>query len=201
MARGERVITDILEPDSDGRSWHMVEVKSSASVKDYHLEDAAIQYYVATNGSDANNGTSLATPFLTIQKCATIALAGDTCNIRAGIYRETVTVPRSGSSGSPIRRQTTRVATASPNPTTSSPASTEPTPSGTVFYVVEQGRRHGLVPIARHVHGEVPRQHPRQIRAHVRVVIDDQNARTCPRARRARAARSGRRRPPRWCGS
>ena len=48
MARGERVITDILEPDSDGRSWHMVEVKSSASVKDYHLEDAAIQYYVAT---------------------------------------------------------------------------------------------------------------------------------------------------------
>lgn len=47
-ARGERVIADILEPASDGRSWHMVEVKSSGSVKDYHLEDAAIQYYVAT---------------------------------------------------------------------------------------------------------------------------------------------------------
>jgi hypothetical protein len=46
--RGERVIADILEPASDGRSWHMVEVKSSTSVKDYYLDDAAIQYHVTT---------------------------------------------------------------------------------------------------------------------------------------------------------
>ncbi|MBX3085093.1 MAG: DUF2341 domain-containing protein [Anaerolineae bacterium] len=75
---------------------------SSLAIQTGVVRSAAIQYYVATTGSDSNNGTSLATPFLTIQKCATVAQAGDTCNIRAGTYRETVTVPRSGAAGNPI---------------------------------------------------------------------------------------------------
>src|SRR5687767_2278421 len=46
--------------------------------------------YVAENGSDTgNNGLSLAAPFRTIQRCAQVAAAGDTCFIRAGTYRET----------------------------------------------------------------------------------------------------------------
>ncbi|MEN9669731.1 MAG: hypothetical protein RL018_8, partial [Pseudomonadota bacterium] len=45
---------DVLLPDTGGKSgldtaWHMIEVKSSTSVKDYYREDAAIQYYVAKN--------------------------------------------------------------------------------------------------------------------------------------------------------
>ncbi|MBU0715237.1 MAG: DUF1565 domain-containing protein [Verrucomicrobia bacterium] len=60
-------------------------------------------YYVATTGDDANNGTSISKPFKTIQKAASIATAGNTVYIRAGTYRETVTPSNSGSSGSVIR--------------------------------------------------------------------------------------------------
>lgn len=51
-------------------------------------------YFVGLLGSDSNPGTQLR-PFRTIQKCASVAVAGDTCAIRPGIYTETVT-PRSG---------------------------------------------------------------------------------------------------------
>ncbi len=47
-AQGARAIADVLEPAADGRSWHMVEVKSSSSIKPYYLDDAAIQYHIAT---------------------------------------------------------------------------------------------------------------------------------------------------------
>ena len=60
-----------------------------------------IAYYVAIDGNDNNPGT-IGLPFRTIQKCATVAVAGDTCFIRAGTYRETVTVARSGTQGKPI---------------------------------------------------------------------------------------------------
>lgn len=62
-------------------------------------------YYVATNGNDNNNGTSLSAPFKTIQKAASLAVAGDTVNIRAGTYRETVAPANSGTSGNPITFQ------------------------------------------------------------------------------------------------
>jgi len=58
-------------------------------------------YYVATNGSNNNPGT-LSQPFATIQKCASIAVAGDTCYIRGGTYRETVTPTNSGTGSSPV---------------------------------------------------------------------------------------------------
>ncbi len=61
----------------------------------------ATAYYVAPAGLDDNPGT-LAQPFHTIQKCANVAQAGDTCYLRAGVYRETVTLPRSGADGAPI---------------------------------------------------------------------------------------------------
>src|SRR5205814_306177 len=59
-------------------------------------------YFVATNGSDLNPGTSIAQPFLTIQKAANVASPGDTVNIRGGTYRETVTLTRSGLTNAPI---------------------------------------------------------------------------------------------------
>jgi hypothetical protein len=55
------------------------------------------QYYVAVNGNDLNPGT-LGAPFKTIQKAANIMTAGDTCFIRAGIYRETVIPSNNGTS-------------------------------------------------------------------------------------------------------
>ncbi len=62
-------------------------------------------YYVATNGSDSNSGTDVAHPFLTIGKAASVVKAGDTVLIRAGVYRETVTLKTSGSAASPITFQ------------------------------------------------------------------------------------------------
>lgn len=46
----------------------------------------AATYYVATNGSNSNNGTSESTPFVTIQKCVDSMIAGDTCQVRGGTY-------------------------------------------------------------------------------------------------------------------
>jgi hypothetical protein len=57
--------------------------------------------YVTTTGNDANPGT-LAQPFKTIQKCATVATPGTACLIRTGTYRETVRPANSGQSGLPI---------------------------------------------------------------------------------------------------
>ena len=52
-------------------------------------------YYVATNGSDSNDGKSLDIPFKTIQKAASIMQPGDTCYIRGGVYNETI-IPENG---------------------------------------------------------------------------------------------------------
>jgi hypothetical protein len=63
----------------------------------------AADYYVATNGNDsANDGLSVGAPFQTIQKAAAEMAPGDTCFIRGGTYRETVTPASSGWSIAPI---------------------------------------------------------------------------------------------------
>jgi len=59
-------------------------------------------YYVAPDGSDANPGTRKA-PFATISQAAQVLQPGDTCFVRAGIYRETVRPAQSGRRGAPIR--------------------------------------------------------------------------------------------------
>ena len=47
---------------------------------------SAKTYYVATNGSDLNNGTSLSTPFATWQRGINVASPGDTIFVRGGVY-------------------------------------------------------------------------------------------------------------------
>lgn len=61
----------------------------------------ASQYYVSNGGNDTNVG-SITLPFKTIQKAATVMTAGDTCYVRAGTYRETVTPVNSGTEGNAI---------------------------------------------------------------------------------------------------
>ena len=58
----------------------------------------ATVYYVSNTGSNSNNGTSLGTPFQTIQKAAYVVGPGDTVYVRGGTYRETVTMQHSGNS-------------------------------------------------------------------------------------------------------
>ncbi len=55
----------------------------------------AREIFVAKNGSDANIGDA-AHPFLTIQRAANDAYAGDTIIVHGGIYRERVDPPRGG---------------------------------------------------------------------------------------------------------
>ena len=46
-------------------------------------------YHVAKTGSDQGKGTKQ-DPFLTINKAASVALAGDTVVVHEGVYREWV---------------------------------------------------------------------------------------------------------------
>lgn len=61
-------------------------------------------YYVATGGNNSNQG-SLSSPFLTINKAATVAKAGDTVLVRGGIYKERVLPRNSGGPGAYVTFQ------------------------------------------------------------------------------------------------
>ena len=65
------------------------------------LCSGATYYVSATGGNDANPGT-IDKPLKTIQEAAGLASPGDTCIIRQGTYRETVTPARSGSASAGI---------------------------------------------------------------------------------------------------
>jgi hypothetical protein len=56
-------------------------------------------YYVSKSGSDSNSG-SQSSPWLTISKAANVAKAGDTVNVAAGSYPETVNLLISGTASS-----------------------------------------------------------------------------------------------------
>lgn len=58
-------------------------------------------WIVAPTGKNSNPGT-LSQPLQTIQQAANLARPGDTVLIRAGVYRETVTPPQSGTAAAPI---------------------------------------------------------------------------------------------------
>lgn len=56
--QGTLIRADLLLPDAEG--WRMAEVKSSTSVKPYHLEDAAIQAYVLSHKGIELTGIDIA---------------------------------------------------------------------------------------------------------------------------------------------
>ena len=70
-------------------------------------------WFVATNGSDSNPG-SLAAPFRTIQRAASIAGSGDVVDIFGGTYHETVNPANSGVTFQNYNNQTVTVSGADP---------------------------------------------------------------------------------------
>ena len=59
-------------------------------------------YYVATYGSDSNNGLSEETPFKTVKKAVDTVQPGDKVMVKAGTYFERIQIKTSGLPGSPI---------------------------------------------------------------------------------------------------
>ncbi len=61
-AAGARAFADIMLPVSwkGKKSWRMIEVKSSSAVKDYHLDDVAIQSFIARQAGVALDSVVLA---------------------------------------------------------------------------------------------------------------------------------------------
>lgn len=76
--------------EADALAYGSATVKVSASVP------SAAVFHVATNGNDANDGSS-GSPWRTIQHAANAVPAGGTVQVHAGVYNEVVTLTRSGS--------------------------------------------------------------------------------------------------------
>ena len=74
----------------------------SALVLVFPFSVSAANVFVSPEGDDANPGT-LARPFRTVQKGVDSLAAGDTCYVRAGVYRESVKLTASGRPGQPVR--------------------------------------------------------------------------------------------------
>jgi parallel beta-helix repeat protein len=70
-------------------------------VSPWNYQASGSTYYVATNGSDTNNG-SLAHPFASIAKGIAAAQPGDIVYVEAGTYVEAPYINKSGLSGKPI---------------------------------------------------------------------------------------------------
>lgn len=80
-----------------------VEVTSPVVEFTTAASDAApVTYYVAPDGDDANDGTSRAQAFSTIQRAANVVNVGDTVLIDEGLYEERVIVRATGAPGAPI---------------------------------------------------------------------------------------------------
>ncbi len=65
------------------------------------LSTSQKHYVVAPTGSDNNPGT-LNAPFKTAQKCAEVVKPDEICYLRAGVYRESIHLARSGTASAPI---------------------------------------------------------------------------------------------------
>ncbi len=86
----------ITDPDGGGTAT------GSATTRDrLPSSPTGAVWWVATNGSDSNPGSSAA-PFATVQAGLNAAQPGDQVRVRAGVYYQTFDTPRSGTAGSPI---------------------------------------------------------------------------------------------------
>jgi len=72
----------------------------------------AATYYVTKTGNDTTGTGAVGAPWLTIQKAANTAVAGDTVHIGAGTYVERLTFANSGTAGSRITYVGTRTGSA-----------------------------------------------------------------------------------------
>ena len=70
--------------------------------QDFRSAEASGNIYIVDGSVSTNGNGSPASPFKTIQACSNIVIAGDTCEIKAGTYRETISVQNNGTKENPI---------------------------------------------------------------------------------------------------
>ncbi len=81
------------------KTWILLVAAFVAVIVPGFSEVSAREIHVAKTGSDSASG-SQASPFLTINKAASIAQPGDTVTVQAGTYREWIKPPRGGTDDS-----------------------------------------------------------------------------------------------------
>jgi chitodextrinase len=92
----------VVLSDPDGVSGSPSPV-SSLETRSENLPEPSIRtLYVTTTGNDTNPGTDPGAPLRTIQRAANLSQPGDLILIEPGVYRESVSVPRSGTANEPI---------------------------------------------------------------------------------------------------
>jgi hypothetical protein len=104
LAPGQAYEVRVTIADPDGVSGAPTTLAPLATRPAAQPEPSLRRLYVAPGGSDApqNPGTSPGAPLRTIQRAADLAQAGDLVLISPGVYRESVSVPRSGTASQPI---------------------------------------------------------------------------------------------------
>ena len=101
LAPGTSYEARVTLADPDGVAGSPV--TAAFSTRSETLAEPALRtLYVSPSGDDANPGTSPGAPLRTIQRAANLAQAGDLVLIQPGVYRESVSVPRSGTAARPI---------------------------------------------------------------------------------------------------
>ncbi|UXI69827.1 right-handed parallel beta-helix repeat-containing protein [Tahibacter amnicola] len=88
--------------DPDGTTGATSQVTTLSTRPDTLPEAGLRTVYVTPTGNDANNGLSPQAAVQTISRGVAIAQAGDTVLVAPGIYRESVSMPRSGTATQPI---------------------------------------------------------------------------------------------------
>ena len=99
---GRIYVVRITLTDPDGVNGESALVANLETRPDVLIEPTLRHLHVSTSGSDSNSGTDPAFPLRTIQRAANLSLPGDLVLIQPGIYRESVTVPASGTPNQPI---------------------------------------------------------------------------------------------------
>jgi len=102
LAPGTAHELQVTVSDPDGVVGAPVSTMAFATRADVLVEPTLRTLYVAPTGSNGNDGLTPATAVQTMQRGADLAQAGDIVRVAAGIYRESVTLPRSGSAVQPI---------------------------------------------------------------------------------------------------
>lgn len=88
--------------DPDGVTGNAVRTANVATRADVLVEPTLRTLYVAPTGDDGATGLTPGTAVRTIQRAANLAQAGDVVRVAPGVYRESVTLPRSGTAAQPI---------------------------------------------------------------------------------------------------